>query len=117
VHGLDAVPVRVEQEGAVVVLAVVLPRPRLAVGAVSGGRADPPELVDERAARRDEADVQAVRRLALRQREVVPLDEVLVRVRLRDPEHRQHRLVEPLRGRAVGRADRHVVEHAASVLA
>jgi hypothetical protein len=111
VDGLDARAVRVEQEGAVVVVAVLRPRPGLAVRAAPGGDAGLPERVDLRAGRRHEADVQPPGRLALGEGEVVPLRELLVGVRLPDPDRREHRLVEALRGLPVGDADRHVVEH------
>jgi len=44
--GLDAVPVGIEQEGAVVVVAVLRPRAGLAVALVPGGRPSQPERVD-----------------------------------------------------------------------
>src|SRR5439155_934272 len=114
VHGLGAVAVRVEQEGAVVVRAVLGTRPRRAVVPVTGSGADTPELVDTIWRGRDEPDVEPPRRgplrSRLRQREVVPLVEVLVGSRPGNAERTQKGLVEPLRALAIGDADRHVVE-------
>jgi hypothetical protein len=114
-HRLGAVAVGVEQERAVVVVPVLGTGPGRAVVAVAGGGPDAPELVDVLARGRDERDVQAPghRGLGARlsQREVVPLGELIVAVRLRDAERAQHRRVEPLRCLAGRGADRDVVEH------
>src|SRR5215212_2772157 len=119
VDGLDAVAVRVEQEGAVVVVAVLRPWPRLAVALVAGARAGAPELVHVSMARSGEAHVQPPRDRArivgLREGEVVPLDEPLAAVRPLDPERAEHGLAEPFGGRTVGDADRDVVEHATTI--
>jgi hypothetical protein len=100
VDRLGAVAVRVEQERAVVVGRVLRALARRAVVAVAGGRADPPELVDELARRRQPGDVQAPRDRVVRvrggEREVVPLGEVVARVRLLAPERAQQGRVEPL---------------------
>src|SRR5205085_795188 len=57
VNGLGAVPVGVEQESAVVALAVLRTRTGSSVVAVAGVRSDAPELVDVRTRRRGECDV------------------------------------------------------------
>jgi hypothetical protein len=78
VHGLDAVAVEVEQEGAVVVLFVLRPQAWRAFVAVAGGGARAPELVDLHSRGRGKADVEPERhRLVvarLRDREIGPLD-------------------------------------------
>src|SRR5205085_8725215 len=61
VHRLGAVPVRIEQEAAVVIRPVLRPGARLAVGLVTGLGADAPELVDVLAGWCGKADVQAAR--------------------------------------------------------
>ena len=58
VDGLGAVPVRVEEEGPVVVAAVLWTRSGLAVALVAGTVADLPEAVDVLPRRRREADVE-----------------------------------------------------------
>ena len=81
VHGLGAVTARVPHEGAVVVLAVVRPRPRLAVALVAGAGQPLPPCIDVRGARHTKADMQVARdRRVVDQAELVPLD-VLARVR------------------------------------
>ena len=75
VHGLDAVAVGIAHEGAVVVLAVVRPRPRLAVALVAGAGQPLPPRIHVGAARRAEADVQVARdRVSSIEPELVPLD-------------------------------------------
>ena len=116
VDRLDAVSVRIEQEGTVVVVAVLGPRAGPAVALVSGRRSRLPEPVDVLPRRGREADVQppvtGVRVVRSREREVVPLGVVLAAVGLLDLERAKHRLVEALGRLAVGGADRDVVEHA-----
>jgi hypothetical protein len=94
-HGLDAVPVGVEQEGAVVVRGVLRPCARLAVAVVAGVHAAPPERVDLLPRRRDERDVQVARRSSLvrrREREVAPVGteqrrvEATARLEVRSPD-------------------------------
>ena len=115
VDGLGAVAVGVEQEPAVVVVAVLRARAGRAVVPVPGQGAGPPEPVDMLAARRDESDVQPVRRrmgaVDRVHAEILPHGAVGVRMGLRDPERIEHRVVEALRRAAVGGANRHVVEH------
>src|SRR3954453_17905836 len=78
VPGPGAVPIGIEQEGAVVVLAVLRPHPGLAVASVPVLRPRPPERVDERSGGGGEPDVQAGRqrplRVASEEAEVVPFD-------------------------------------------
>jgi hypothetical protein len=115
VHGLDAVPLRVEQEAAVVDGAVHRSRPGLAVGRVPGVDAGAPEGVDVLPRRRRERDVEPGRgglsRRGFGEREVVPFGEVVAAGGRLDLELAEHASVEPLRGLAVVHADRHVVEH------
>ena len=92
VDRLGAVAVGVEQERAVVVVAVLRPRPGRAVVAVAGLGAGAPERVDLLARAGAEGDVEAARdRLlasAAREREVVPLGEVRVAVARSTPSGR-----------------------------
>jgi hypothetical protein len=115
VDRLGAVAVRVEQEGAVVVVAVLGTQPGRPVVAVAGLRARPPEGIDVLARGRDEADVQPPRHrvllVGLRQGEVVPFGEVLIRGGRFDPDRLEDEAVEAHRGLTVGDADRDVVEH------
>ena len=115
VDGLRAVAVGVEQERAVVVVAVLRPRARLAVAREAGPGARPPKLVHFGTRGRDETDVQAPgRRLAFRDRsdgEVVSFGDGQVRVGLLDPERREHEVVEALRRLTVRHADGDVIEH------
>ncbi len=116
VHGLGAVAVRVEQEGAVVVVPVLRPRARRAVVAVAR-----PRCRRARTRRRARATARRTRcagraspgarrrRLRARSR---PTRRTARRVRLLDAERPQHGLVEALRRLAVRDADRDVVEHA-----
>jgi hypothetical protein len=115
VHGFGAVPVRVEEERAVVVVAVLRAQAGRAIVAVAGVGAGAPELVHALTRRRDERDVEPPRHRLLfvgpREREVVPL-----RVcRLLDAERPQHGLVEALRRLAVRDTNRDVVEHAPTI--
>jgi hypothetical protein len=115
VYGFGAVAVGIEQEGAVVVVPVLGPRAGRSIVAVAGLDARPVEGVDVLAAGRHEPDVQPLGRgpalLGGRDREVVPLDQVVGAVARLDPERREDGRVEPLGCRAVRDADRHVVEH------
>ena len=65
VDRLGAVAVGVEQEAAVVVVAVLGPRPRRAVVAMARVRAGAPERLDELARARAEGDVQPARHRVL----------------------------------------------------
>jgi hypothetical protein len=118
--GFRAVAVRIQEEAAEVVVAVLGPRPWGAVVAVPRLGAGPPERVDVLARARAEADVQAARHRVLvvggREREVVPLGEARVAVGGLDAQRLEHRVVEALRGVSVADADGHVVEHAYSSL-
>src|SRR5688572_24976990 len=115
VHGLDAVLVRIEQKAAVVVRAVLGARAGLAVAPIARAGPDLPEFVDALARRRPEADVKATRhrapRVGGREREVVPLRELVVAVLRLDAEHPEDGVVEGLRGAAVRDPDGDVVEH------
>src|SRR5205823_9727664 len=104
------------QERAVVVAAVLRPWPGLSVVPIPGLRADAPELVHVLARRRDEAGVQTPRDgmavVGVCERELsAPHRVVRVATRLLDADRAQHRVVEELRGSAVRRADRDVIEH------
>jgi len=114
VHRLGAVAVGVEQEGAVVVLAVLRPLAGRAVVAMARGAARLPERVDVRARGCREADVQPARGRVLGvrrgEREVVPLDELVARRGDLDLECAQDGAVERLGRRAVRNADGDVVE-------
>ena len=114
VDGLGAVAVRVEQERAVVVVAVLAARARLAGVAVAGAHARLPERLDVLARRRGEGDVQpprhAARVLGLAEREVVRLVPE-GRIGQLDPDRRKDRAVEAFRRRGIGGPDRDVVEH------
>src|SRR5207249_11189937 len=109
VDRLGAVAVRVEEERAVVVVAVLRARTGWAVVPVARLRPDAPELVDLRARAGIEADVEAARHRMLAgrrgEREILPLGEVLVAVRPLAADRPQHGLVEPLRRLTVGHAD------------
>ncbi|MGP0051703.1 MAG: hypothetical protein ACLPZR_23050 [Solirubrobacteraceae bacterium] len=115
VHRLDAVAVRVEQEGAVVIGAVNHARPGRAVVRVAGVDPRLPERVDGRAVRRAEADAQAaghgVLAVSRADRPVLPLDQLGVRVARIYAEHGEHGAVEALGRGDVGHGDPHVVEH------
>jgi hypothetical protein len=90
VHGFGGVPVGIEQEGAVVVLAVFRPRPRRARVGVPRRAADLPEGVDVGVRRRAEGQVQPaggrVPGVRGREREVVPLGDPVLARRLLDLE-------------------------------
>jgi hypothetical protein len=94
VDGLDAVAVRVAQERAVVVLAVLTPLARRAVVGEARVDAGLPEVVDLLARGRAERDVQPARDgvlvLGLGHQEVVPLREARRAVGLVDAERREH---------------------------
>ena len=115
VDELDAVAVGVEQERAVVVRLVVGPLARRPGITEPGGRPGAPERIDVGATRRDETDMQSNRyrasRRCVQEREIIPLDELVVRVRRFDPELAENRAIERLRGKTVADADRDVVEH------
>ena len=104
-HGLDAVAVRIEQEGAVVVVAVLRPRAWLAVALVPGGDPSPPERVDVLPRRRREAHVQPpsgrVGVVRLREGEVVPLGVLAAVVSQLDRNRPQHGFIEALGGRTI----------------
>jgi hypothetical protein len=90
VDGLRAVAVRVDQQGAVVLLVVLRPQPRLTVARVAGLRSCAPERVDVLTRACDERDMQAARQrpvfARLRHTEIVPLVEVAARERDRATE-------------------------------
>jgi hypothetical protein len=118
VDGLDAVPVEVEQERAVVVLPVLRARPGLPVALVPRDSPRAPELVDELARANGERDVKTLRR-AIRafgraDEELVSPEgrELVGRVRLGDADGTEDGVVEPLGRLLVGGADRDVVEQA-----
>src|SRR3954451_10166626 len=115
VNGLDAVAVWVPDEGAVVAGRVLRPRSGRAVVAVAGPRHRLPPGVDRRTGLCDECDVQVPRQRplvsALRDREVVPLEEVPVARRIREAEGLQRKTVEGAARVQVGDANRDVVEH------
>ena len=112
---LDAVSVRIEQEGAVVVGAVGSARPGCAVARVTGVDPGLPESVDGAGVGRAEADVQAAGKRVVgigpANVPVLPLDELGVRVARLDAELGEHGAVEALGGGEVGDGDAHVVEH------
>src|SRR5436190_2105749 len=115
VHGLDAVAVGAAQERAVIVGQVLDPRPGRSVVEIATVDAGPPERVDVVVRRSSEPDVQTGRERVLvvgvREREVVPLGELVGPVARLDPQLDQDG-VEEARGRlAVGDVDRDVVEH------
>src|SRR6185437_14343552 len=113
--GLGAVAVRVEQEGAVVVLAVLWTRPGLSVIRVACVDAGLPEVAYPVVVGRHESDVEPARYRVLivggRQPEVLPLAERARSVALVDAKGLEHGVVEALRGHPVGDAYRDVVEH------
>ena len=119
VDRLRAVGVRVEEEPAVVVVAVLGPRAGLAVAPVARGQAGAPELVDDVARSGRDADVEASRHrlpeARSHERPVVPLDEVVSVVGRLDPQRRKYGVVEGLRSLSVGGADADVVEDAANM--
>jgi hypothetical protein len=83
--GLDAVPVGIQEEAAVVVRVVLGAQPRLSVAAIARIHPTPPEGIDLLARARGEADVEmACHRMVavcLSEREVVPLVEPVACVR------------------------------------
>src|ERR671918_561108 len=115
VDSLGAAAVRVEEEGAVVVVVVLGPRAGLAVARMARLRARVQERVHLLARARPERDVQAARHRTvlarLRDPEVVPLVEMPARMRDRVAERREDGLVEAPARLAVGDAGRDVVEH------
>src|SRR5919106_3639819 len=116
VDGLGAVAVRVEEEGAVVVVVVLGPWARLAVARVARLCSGVPERVHLLARARAERHVQATRHRAvfarLRDPEVVPLVEISARMRDRVAERLEDGLVEAPARLPVGDADPPVGEHA-----
>jgi hypothetical protein len=98
VDGLGAIAVRVEEEGAVVGLVIPRPETRVAVARMTRLRARAPERVDFLARARNERDVQTARHrpifASLRHPEVVPLVEMIPRVRDNVTERREDCLVE-----------------------
>src|SRR5204863_5945985 len=111
--GLGAVAIGIEEESAVVVIAVFRPRAGSAVVAVAAFRSRPPERVDKLARSRAEADVKVARDGVIvvggRERELpLPDGVLLVSPRALDPDRPQHGVVEALGRLAVGHADRDV---------
>src|SRR4051812_23230703 len=100
VHGLGTVAVGIEQEGPVVVVAVLGPRARPSVVGIAGIDARLPELVDLLARGRDEPDVEprgtGVRVIGAGQLEVLPLRERARPVGPVYAQRRQDRVVEAL---------------------
>jgi hypothetical protein len=113
--GLDRVAVGVEQERAVVVRAVLGPRPRLAVGGVAGVDTGAPEGVRELRRGRHEPGVEPgaddAALLDRHDREVAPLDDVVLLDVGPDAERREHGVVEAPGGGEVRHPDVNVVEH------
>ena len=117
VDGLDAVAVRVEQEAAVVRRPVDRARAGRAVVGMARIDAGLPERVDVRPVGRAEADVQATRHRVLGVRrpdvEVLPFDQLGVRMARLDAQRGEDGAVEALRGGEVGDGEGDVVEHPA----
>src|SRR5262249_4006732 len=120
VHRLDAVPVRVDHEGAVVLGPVLRPRSGRPVVGVTRFRQRAPERVNVFAPGRGEPDVETSSRRIVgvrpRDREVVPFEAILAHEgRSTEPDRLEHEVVEALRLRELRRPNRHVVEHAQRV--
>src|ERR671931_716055 len=115
VHRLNTVAVGIAQEGAVVVLAVLLARSGGPVVGVPGVDSGLPEGVDLLARGRDERDVQVRRhRMVVGGRgdqEVLPTGQRVRAIGRVDAQWRQDGLEEGLGGGAIGDADGDVVEH------
>ena len=114
IDGLRAVAVGIADEGAVVVGVVLRPRAGRPVVGVAGGRHRTPPLVDRLARARDERDVQVARDRPVlargRDREVLPLEEMVAAGGLAEAESEERELVEATRTLEVRDADRDVVE-------
>jgi 1-acyl-sn-glycerol-3-phosphate acyltransferase len=123
--GLDVVPVRVAHKGAVVVLVILGPHPRLVQDRGAEGPARFAECPDRLPARRGEGDVRFAEPVPGRLRpdpEVRPVRRSVTdrRAEVHDPppaERREDRVVERGAGRHVGALDTHVIEHGAIVAA
>jgi len=114
--GLHTVAVRIEQEAAVVILPVLRSRPGCAVVLIPRLCAGTPERVDELAGSSAEADVQPTGDgslvVGVRKRELpAPNRVLLVAAALLVADRAEHEVVEHLARRAVGNADRDVVDH------
>ncbi len=120
VDSFDVVPARVEHEGSVVTLVVAGARARSAIVAKPGLGGCAPERVHLLGRAGRERDVRAPGNRPVWaggcNREIAPLEEVLVGRRLTVAEHRKRGPVEAARLLEIGNTDRDVVEHAKTLL-
>ena len=116
---LDVVPVRVAQEGGVVVLVILRPYPRLVQDRDADGARRFAERQDRRTVRRGEGDVGLAETVPCRLRpdpEGRPVRRAVTdrHAEVHDPppaKRREDRVVERSAGRHVGALDTHVIEH------